>query len=91
MPESETSTHCAFWAQASIHCWKLPTLKEVKSPPEWSIPHSTVKLSPLDVTMVLLLFGHETPVAEEPAATDVEEAVPLVVVVPLGATQVVFL
>ena len=45
-----------------MHSWKLETYTEVRSPPAWSMPHSTVKLSPLDVTMVPSEAGQDGPV-----------------------------
>lgn len=53
------------------------------------MPHSMVKFSPFDVTIVLFEAGHDTPVDEEPDAAVVVEA-PALVVLPVGATQLVF-
>ena len=45
-----------------MHSWKLETYTEVRSPPAWSMPHSTVKLSPFDVTTVPSDAGQDGPV-----------------------------
>jgi len=42
-----------------MHCWKLETERLVRSPPAWSIPHSTMNLRPFDVTTVSLEAGQE--------------------------------
>jgi len=40
-----------------MHCWKVTPPTLVRSPPAWSIPHSTINLRPFEVTTVLLAAG----------------------------------
>lgn len=40
-----------------MHCLKLETESEERSPPKWSMPHSMVKLRPREVTRVLFEAG----------------------------------
>lgn len=71
MPDKLTSTQALFAEQASMQPWKDETVSELRSPPEWSTPHSTVKFLPLEVTMVLLEVGQEISAVVVEATQDV--------------------
>lgn len=40
-----------------MHCLKVSTEREVRSPPTWSMPHSMVKFRPREMTRVLFAAG----------------------------------
>jgi hypothetical protein len=68
-----------------MHCWNDTPLTLVRSPPAWSIPHSTMNLRPFEVTSVLLAAGQARPEEAPPEAVGVLRV--LEVLLPVGWTQ----